>query len=889
MRWILLGLLRLHPRRFRQELGEPWLHTATEMVGREQGLARLRVASRLVIDSLLALPEAYRARQRDRVALRARLAWELAQALQGLVRQPRFTAMCGLVLAIGLGVNTAVFSVANAALLRPLQYAEPERLVVVWGDWRAAGFSQAPLSPAQLDKLGEAGDVFESIGGLWASSSTITGGEYPEQVSVGQSTASLFSTLGVPPAMGRLLRDDDAADPTAPDAQGSVLLSHAFWQRYFGGDPNVLGMTLRMNGTPHQIVGVMPERFQFRFPPGNGVPTHLDAFVPYPPLQYLNPDQYYLRVVGRLRPGLSTAAAQAALEEPARDLRELRPDLADSDVWFDVRQLNTEWTSHLRVALIGVQAGALLLLFLTLTNVTSLMVTNAVARQPAFAVCSCLGAERRQLARQLIGEGMLLAAAASALGMALGAAGLSLLWTVRPASLEHLADVSADGRVALFAIGAAIVSVLFLSVGPVLLLSRSDLSRFLLGRPGEGSGRLGIRMRRVASVAQIAATFALLVGTSLMAATVANLQQVEPGFQVPERLTFKISLSSEGFAEGATRDRVVREVRQEILDLPGVESVGAGSHMPLGSWVNWANRVVLVESPDDPSQQGIVDHRMVTPGYFNTLGTRLISGREFDAADDAEGERVAVLDTVLAERLFGHDEALGRRVIVSHWRDDHFENVAARIVGVTEPLRDRSIDEPSTGQVYLPWAQAPRWEIGYMLRGRQVASLTDSIRDAVAGVNADLAVAGLHSFSDDYDRAVGPQRFALLLAGVIAGAAVLLSAIGIYGVLMLETHSRYREIGIRMAVGARAEQVNRMILGSGLRLAALGIGLGVPLALGFATLVNAGLFGVERLDLRMYVPAAIVVVVMGTAAAALPARRATRHDPALSLRGGTLS
>ena len=248
-----------------------------------------------------------------------------------------------------------------------------------------------------------------------------------------------------------------------------------------------------------------------------------------------------------------------------------------------------------------------------------------------------------------------------------------------------------------------------------------------------------------------------------------------------------------------------------------------------------------------------------------------------------------MLDTVLAERLFGHDEALGRRVIVSHWRDDHFENVPARIVGVTEPLRDRSIDEPSTGQVYLPWAQAPRWEIGYMVRGRQVASLTDSIRDAVAGVNADLAVAGLHSFSDDYDRAVGPQRFALLLAGVIAGAAVLLSAIGIYGVLMLETHSRYREIGIRMAVGARAEQVNRMILGSGLRLAALGIGLGVPLALGFATLVNAGLFGVERLDPRMYVPAAIVVVVMGTAAAVLPARRATRHDPALSLRGGTPS
>ena len=533
MRWILLGLLRLHPRRFRQELGEPWLHTATEMVGREQGLARLRVASRLVIDSLLALPEAYRARQRDRVALRARLAWELAQALQGLVRQPRFTAMCGLVLAIGLGVNTAVFSVANAALLRPLQYARARapgggmgRLArrrlftgsTVTGPVRQAGRGQRRVREHRRT-MGEQLDNHR--------------GEYPEQVSVGQSTASLFSTLGVPPAMGRLLRDDDAADPTAPDAQGSVLLSHAFWQRYFGGDPNVLGMTLRMNGTPHQIVGVMPERFQFRFPPGNGVPTHLDAFVPYPPLQYLNPDQYYLRVVGRLRPGLSTAAAQAALEEPARDLRELRPDLADSDVWFDVRQLNTEWTSHLRVALIGVQAGALLLLFLTLTNVTSLMVTNAVARLPAFAVRSCLGAERRQLARQLIGEGMLLAAAASALGMALGAAGLSLLWTVRPASLEHLADVSADGRVALFAIGAAIVSVLFLSVGPVLLLSRSDLSRFLLGRPGEGSGRLGIRMRRVASVAQIAATFALLVGTSLMAATVANLQQVEPGFQVP--------------------------------------------------------------------------------------------------------------------------------------------------------------------------------------------------------------------------------------------------------------------------------------------------------------------------------------------------------------------
>jgi putative ABC transport system permease protein len=887
---------RCYPASFRRDFGAQWCEVAAwhrrNLAGETFG--RLRYAAGLLRDAARSLPVAYAVAMTDRARGVRRgtpdalpmnghqpsgwdgLSHDARHAARSLRRSPLFTLAAVASLAMGIGAGTAIFSVVNAVLLEPLPYEDPARLTIVWNEFPAAGLARLPLSGPEVQLLREEPDLFQSVGGIWATSRSVVRDGRPETVSAALVTPNLFAVLGVRPHMGRSY---NAEASSAPVPTG-VLISDELWRTHYPGATELSGQTVQLEGGTQPILGVLPPGFEVLFPPDGGIPERIDLFLPLPwDLSVLTPAQHYIRVIGRLAEGVDLFSAQQRVASVAQRAKEIYTQLASTGDQFTLLPLHADAVRNARPALLALLGAVGLLLLLASANVASLMLARTTTRAREMALRASFGASRRRLVQLLLMEGVLLTLAGALAGVAAGHYAARVLWTLRPVGVARIDAVPMDHRVILFAVGAAILAGTVFALAPLLSMSTLRPANALGDRTGSASPQQH-RSRALFMSAEVAMGLTILVGATLLMQTLTKLKQADLGYEPSGLVSFKVALGERRFPTDAERAGLAAELERRIGALPGVQSVGAGSHLPLKTWANWAEPAAPDGVPESERESFYVDHRAVTRRYFETIGARIAAGRGFAESDNGESDAVAVVDQAYAARAFAGQDPIGRRVLASQYRNGAFTPTWVTIVGVIDDIRDRSPSLPSSGQVYLPFAQSPRWELTYAVRSdRALDQLVGDIRRGVGLAHGDLAAAEIMVMDALVDGALAPTRFVVLLGLIFSCLALGIAAIGLYSVVAYNTAQRVREFGLRVALGADRRDIMRNVLGYGVRLSIIGILAGIPAALMTTRLLRSLLYGVQPHDPLTLAAVAVLFVGVAAVASLGPALHATRIDP----------
>jgi predicted permease len=878
-------LLLLYPSSFRRRFEREWQEIASWHRERLAGarFGRTRLAAVLLMDTLRAAPTAYGDVLVSGHPYLGSVGQDLRHAVRGLRRGPLFAAAAVVSLGVGIGSNTAIFSVANAVLLQPLPYPDADRLAIVWNEFASSGQSRLPLSPVEVAELADEPGLFEDVGGVWATSVTVLDHEDRLiQVPAGRVTPSFFSVLGVEPALGRTF----VADAREGRRPMGVVISHELWTGALGGDANILGRTVRVDGATVDVVGVLPEGLKLHFPPDGSIPERLDVYSSLPwDLRSLPPALHYLRVIGRLSPGMDLDRAQRGVDNAAERARATYAELAVTEDRFSIHPLQGDAVRQARPVLLALLGGVGLFLLLASANVASLVLARASVRRKEMAVRSSLGASGGRLAQLLVLESLVIGALGTALGLWLGSAGARVLWSLRPDGIARVDSVALDGTVVGFTLVVSAVAVLIFGLAPMGAVLRTEAAQVLRGADGRtvGSRRTA---REWVTVGEVAIGIVLLVGTALLGQTVARLARAELGFETGNVLTFKVALPERSFPTDGERTRLATEIDRRISALPGVTAAGATSHVPLGTWANWADAAPPDGIPDDERDVFFADHRSVTAGYLAALGLELVEGRGFRETDDADSSPVVVVDRTMARRAFPDGPAVGKTLHPSRYVGGRFVPTPAVVVGVVEDVRDVSPARPSGGQVYWPFAQSARWELTWAVRTERAdpADLLPDIRREVRAVSPDLAVASERSMDELLAGATDEARFVALLGGVLATLALVVAALGLYSVVTYVAIQRMREFGLRMVLGARREQVLNDVLRDGVKLGALGIAVGLATALALTRFLGSLLYGVSPTDPLTLGGVAVFFLTVVVVASLGPAVRATHVDPVTAMR-----
>lgn len=880
-------LLRLYPRRFRERFGQEWW----EMVAwhrralRGRPLAGIRLALVLFADTTRALPGAWADRLAGSLGLDLTLSWtELRQAGRSLLRNRAFSVAAVASVAVGIGVNAAVFSVANAVLLRPLPYDDPGRLAVVWSRFPASGLVRVPLTGPQVQMLREEPGLFEDVAGVWATSATVVGRDRRvNQVSLALATPNFFHLLGTRPARGRFWDRDDPTDRASERPEG-VVLSHEFWAGRLGADPDVVGGPLDLDGRTVRVLGILPPGFTLFFPEDGAIPPSIDAWVALPwNLADEPPGQHYLRVIGRLRPGVGPAEAARAVAAVGERARTVHPELASTGDLLSIRPLHEDTVRTAKPILLALVGAVGLFLVLVSANVASLLVARTAARGRELTIRASLGASRAGLARLLVGESLLLTLAGALLGVWSGHVTAAALWGVRPPGLSRASGVPLDGRVLAFGLALAVLSALGFALISLFALRTSDPALRLRSRAAMGAG--GRRLREALTAAQVAIGLVLVVGSTLMVRSVGSLGRESLGFEPGRALTFRVPLPLRLFPTDAERTRIANEVERRLAGLPGVTRVGATSHLPFDDWANWADAAPPPGTPDEARSEFFADLRAVTPGYLDAIGARLVAGRLLDGRDRADAAPAVVVDETMAERAFPGGDAVGRELEPSRFAGGEFVVTPATVVGVIEDLRDRSPALPSSGQVFWPFAQSPRWELTFFVRtSGDPLALADAVRARVSAVHPELTVARFTPMAAYVARATALTRFLARVGSVFSLLALATAAIGLYGVVAFVTVRRTGEIAVRVAVGASRGEILRGTLAHGVRVGAVGVGLGLAGALLLGRAMEGLVYGVGVRDPLTFLVVGSALLAVALVASLAPALRATRVDPVAAMR-----
>jgi putative ABC transport system permease protein len=799
-----------------------------------------------------------------------------------LAKKPGLTAVAVLTLALGIGANTAIFSVAYAVLLGPLPYERPEELALIWSSFQKMGAARAPASGVEMREIRERSQMLQDLAGIWVGNGTLIGEPEPEQIKLGSVTYNFFGVLGARPLLGRAFAPEDQ------DTKGSgvMILSYGLWQRRFGGDPNILGRQIRLAGNSVTVVGVMPQGFQLLFSPDANVPRETQAWVPFPSNIYTLPtDLYYIRLLGRLKSGVTIAQAQKEADAIAQQLRGSFTEFANENLNLEIVPMRGDAIHDLRPALLALLIGAGLVLLIACVNVANLLLSQANVRHQEFAVRLALGASPRRLIRQLLSESLLLCCLGGAAGLCVGWGGVRLLLILRPAGLLRLGSVELNWPVLGFVTAISLLSGLLFGLAPALETRKLDLIEALkeAGRSAAGHGRQRTGMLLVMS--EVALGFVLLVGAGLMMRTLAQLHKVDPGFKPKGVLTFELNFSGRDYATTPQRTGFVTQWEEKLSALPGVNSFGAVSHLPLDDYPNWYSPYAPEGQTEEEKQHLLADYRCVTPGYFQAMGARLVSGRFFDNQDKTAGRPVVIIDDLLARQTWPDESAVGKRVQAEHFLDGNFVSQWAEVVGVVEHLRHHSLSKELRGQIYLPYPQSAREHLSYAVRttGDPLA-LATTIRQELRTINPEMALNKVRPMQEYVSRDLESASFTAVLAGIFGGLALLLAAIGVYGVISYSVAQRTREIGVRLALGAQPAQILRMVIGEGLRRVGIGMTGGFVAALMLTRFLKSLVYGVSETDFPTFVAASVVLAVAAILACYLPARRATKVDPMVALR-----
>ncbi len=806
---------------------------------------------------------------------------DVRYAWRALRKSPGFTVVAVLTLALGIGVNTAIFSVVYAVLLRPLPYDKPEQLGLIWSDFQQSGALHAPTSGVILGELQHRSRLLQDVAGIWVGSGTFTGEANPEQVKVGYVTANFLQLLGVRPALGRVFAADEKFG-----GRPAVVLSNGLWRRRFGGDPAIVGKGVPFQGVSVTVVGVLPVDFQLHFPAGSNVPADVQAFMPFGYDIYRAPRTlYFIRVLGRLKPGVSFDQAQADLNAVADQIRGAYTEFAAENLKFELASMQADAVRDVRPALMALFAGAGFVLLICCVNVANLLLARANDRRKEIAVRAAMGASQGRILRQLLIEGLVLCIMAGAAGLALGWVGVRGLLRIRPDYLARMGDIGLNWPVLAFVAAASLTAVLLCGLAPGLESMKWDLIQTLreAGRSGQTPARRGVRA--VLIVGEIALGFVLVIGAGLMIRTLAKIQQVRPGFEAQRLLTFEIELPGSRYGDDNARRNFVKEWEAKVRSLAGVESVGAVSHLPLDDYSNWYSPYRPEGVPADQTATLLADHRSVTPGYLRTMGTRLIEGRYFDDQDRADGHRVVIVDEMLAHSAWPGTSAVGKKIEVEKFTNGQFEPGWAEVVGVVEHVRNHSLSQLVRGEVYIPFEQGARPHLSYVARTSvDPLALAGTIREELRKRDQDLAISKVRPMTAYMERAKAPVSFTAVLAGIFAGLALLLAAIGIYGVVYYSVSRRMHEMGVRMALGANTSDVMRLVMREGLVLTAMGMLLGLAGSLYTARYLQALIYGIPAIDPVTYGVALAVIPAAAILGCWRPAWKAGAANPVDAIR-----
>jgi predicted permease len=823
-------------------------------------------------------------------------ALDLRSAARGLRRSPGFTAAVVATLALGIGANAAVFGLVDRVLLRPPPYERPDELVLVWATLGSSG-ERAPVPAPDAAMVEERASSLLALGFMGrAADGTLAPeeDETPEHVVVARVTPDLFDVLGVTVARGRGFRDEDVP-AAAADADGvappTVLVSDEAWRRVFRADPSLPGRTVRLNGRPAVVVGVLPAGFHLALPPSAGIGARVDVWVPLRiPLGQVGRADGRLvdqdtdntgAVVARLAPGATLDRVQDDLDRVVAELRAEAPGYAAVDYGLVARPLQSDATAHAKGLLVALLAGAAGVLVVACLSLSALLLARGLAREGELAVRAALGASRGRLFRHLLGESLLLLAAGGALALLVASEAGRALATLVPPGLASPGDPPPGWRLPAFAAAATACALpLFAAIAGVEagLLSRGRRAGALLTR---GRFRRG-RAREVLVVAEVAVSLVLVLGAGLLLRTARELGAVHPGFTADRALGFDVSIRIDGAYQGpAERARLVRSLEEAVRAVPGIRAVGLTGALPL-SGRRWAQPWGLPgQAPSAWGTEGRADFRVITSGYFEAMGTRLLAGRSFSADEDLdERQRVVIVDEALAERIAGRS-ALGTAIGIPL----DGRAVEARVVGIVESVRHEDLGTPGRGTIYIPYRQEASRDVSFVLRSEgDPAAVAPAVRRAVLAVEPRLGVYGMRTVTDLVDAELGPARFGLTLLSAYSAMGLLAAALGLYGVVAWEAGRRTRDLGVRMALGATSAGIRRTVLAAGLKLSATGILCGALLA----ALALGGLrrlvFGVEVTDPVTWAGAVALVVAVTLLACWMPAARAARLDPVTALR-----
>ncbi len=813
------------------------------------------------------------------------LVQELRFALRMLGRHPGFTAVALLTLALGIAANTAIFSVVDAVLFEPLPYREPDRLVLAWA--QSPEQERGTVTPADFLDWRAQGEVFEGLAAFSHVSFNLVGDGEPERLRGASVSTNFFQVLGVRPALG-----PGFEARTDSGAWQRVVLSHGLWRRRFGGDPAIIGRTVRLNDVAYEVVGVMPEPFDWpAITPFRASTTEApQLWVPavyrdVPQLGvYAQEDRStfrygrYLRVVGRLKPGVMLAGASRAMEAVAERLAREYPETNENSS-VQLVPLREQLVGNVRPVLWVMLAAVGLVLAIGCANVANLFLARASARRQELTVRVALGASRGRLVRQLLLESVLLALGAGVLGLLLALWSLDALSGLVPEELPRLGEVRMDGRVLAFTLLVSLGTGVLFGLVPALQASSPDLNGVL--RQG-GGGRLAggrNRSRSALVVGEVALAVVLLISAGLLLRSLWRLQDVEPGFRSEGVLTWSVSLPTSRYPDPARQAALFQQLLERVEALPGVKSAGAVSDLPQGGNDIAFSLDVEGAPPPAAGEQRAVGFQPVTPGYFRTLGIALRAGRDVTPADREGAQPVALVNETTARRYWPGEDAVGKRIRLGgeeDWRT---------VIGVVADIRHGGPMQAPRAEAYVPVLQRTFFFLQFAARtdGEPLA-LVPGVREAVASLDSELPISQVRTLEDLTSTAMARPRFLSTLVALFAGLALLLAGVGLSGVIAYMARQRTQEIGIRMALGARPGDVLRLVLGSGVRLAALGVGLGLAVAWAATRVMASQLHGVSATDPLTFGSLAALVFGVALLATWLPARRATRVDPLVAMR-----
>jgi predicted permease len=901
-RRLLRGAIAAYPRSFRDDFAADLEETMLTRVRRARARSVVHgaaMAAFCLFDTMISgLAERRRLRRLDSPLDRRSLlmTWEsiladVRLAVRQCRRSPLFAILTVVCLAIGIGANSAIFSVVYAVLLRPLPYTAPDRLMAIWSDNTKAGEPSNPVSPANYEAM-RALPAFSGVEAMYSFLVTpqVTIDAEPEAVNVSAVTPGMFALLGRQALHGRPLQPGDP--------QSIAVISHQYWVRRFGGDPNVVGRTVRTTSSavPITIAGVMPEDFVFPYrsmlgPSGFTRASQPDVWLPLTRASegrlvdasgQPNRNIHFLAVIGRLAPGVTREDASRALTTVAQQREQEFPD-TNAGWGLTVRPLHEQTVGALRPALVTLLFGVGVVLLITCINVANVLLSRAAGHRRDLAVRAALGASRGRLAQQTLVETTVLAVAGGAAGLGVMALAVRGILAVAPSSLPRLGEVSPGWIVASFALLLSVITGIAVGLLPALQAGRSRMSEALADNPRTTTSRNARRLRSGLIVSEVALAMALTVGAGLLLRSFVAVLGVDEGFNSPGLLTMQVSVPPR-YGDSPSRVAFYDDLEVRLRALPGVTHVGGTTRLPLGS--TNVSTFIEVEGRSIPrSEFPEVEMRRSVSDYFGAMGVPLVAGRDFGPDDNLTSLNLTqtgavVVNTAFVARVFPGEEPVGRRVRMgggtSPW---------LTIVGVVGSVRHGSLEETPRPEIYIPYRQGPPISPYLVIRtSGDAESLAPAVRETLRqlGVNPPTDV---RTMSQIRSASVGPRRFVLLLVTLFGGVALALAAVGVYGVVALAVGERTAEVGLRLALGARPSQILGLVFGQAMVLAGVGIAAGVALSAAGAPLVASQLFGVSVADPITYAGVAAILAGVAAIAAIVPARRALRVDPASTLRG----